>query len=179
MPVDGRTRAGRDEQAEEGRTEEGPPPSPPDAELLDPGAPPAAFGSRSSARHHRRPPRIRSRTAARAAMAAARRRRGQLPRHLPPPVRARLRLLRRSRWVGLFFKNSDGLVLGTRVNQTAAGRFPRFKKKPVGKPVKPAGLLLLKKYRHGLLVGTGPVRVPGRTGSTGNRPNRSGSQQFG
>jgi hypothetical protein len=27
-------------------------------------------------------------------------------------------------------------------------------------------------------VGTGPVRVPGRTGSTGNRPNRSGSQRF-
>jgi hypothetical protein len=52
-------------------------------------------------------------------------------------------------------------------------------KKTVGKPVKPAGLLLLKKYRHGLLVGTGPIRVPGRTGSTGNRPNRSGSQRFG
>jgi hypothetical protein len=42
-------------------------------------------------------------------------------------------------------------------------------KKTVGKPVKPAGLLLLKKYRHGLLVGAEPVRVPGRTGSTGNR----------
>jgi hypothetical protein len=41
----------------------------------------------------------------------------------------------------------------------------RGSKKPVGKPVKPAGLLFFKKYRHGLLVGTGPVRVPGRTGS--------------
>jgi hypothetical protein len=44
--------------------------------------------------------------------------------------------------------------------------------------VKPAGSLVLKKYRHGLWVGTGPVRVPGRTGSTGNWPNRSGSQRF-
>jgi hypothetical protein len=28
---------------------------------------------------------------------------------------------------------------------------------------------------HGLGVGTGPVHVPGRTDSTGNRPNRTGS----
>jgi hypothetical protein len=62
-----------------------------------------------------------------------------------------------------------------RVNQTAAGRFPRLKK-TVGKPVKPAGLLLLKKYKHGLLVGpdrfvyrAGPV--PPGTGRTGPVPN--------
>jgi hypothetical protein len=120
MAADGRTRVGRDEQAEEGRMEESPPPSPPDAELVrrrrmpswwipelrpppsDPGAPPATINA---------PPRIRSRTTARAAMAAARRRRGQLPRHLPPPVRARLCLLRRSRWVGLFLRIAMGWYL--------------------------------------------------------------------
>jgi hypothetical protein len=36
-----------------------------------------------------------------------------------------------------------------------------------------------KKCRHGLWVGTGPVRVPSRTRSTENQPNRSGSQRFG
>jgi hypothetical protein len=51
-------------------------------------------------------------------------------------------------------------------------------KKSAGKPVKPAGSLRLTKFRHGLEVGTGPVRVPGRTGSTGNRPNRTGSHRF-
>jgi hypothetical protein len=43
----------------------------------------------------------------------------------------------------------------------------RGSKKTVGKLVKPAGLLLVKKYRHGLLVGTRPVRVPGRTEPNG------------
>jgi hypothetical protein len=45
--------------------------------------------------------------------------------------------------------------------------------------VKPAGSVGLEKLRHGLGVGTGPVRVLGQPGSTGNRPNRSGSQRFG
>jgi hypothetical protein len=57
------------------------------------------------------------------------------------------------------------------VPQTAPHRFPRTKK--------PAGSVGIKNYRHGLGLGTGPVRVPGRTGSTGNRLNRSGSQRFG
>jgi hypothetical protein len=39
------------------------------------------------------------------------------------------------------------------------------KKKLTGKPVKPAGSVGLKKYRHGLGLGTGPVRVPDRSGS--------------
>jgi hypothetical protein len=46
-------------------------------------------------------------------------------------------------------------------------------------PKKPASSVGIKNYRHGLGLGTGPVRVPGGTGSTGNRPNRSGSQRFG
>jgi hypothetical protein len=56
-------------------------------------------------------------------------------------------------------------------------RFPRFKK-PAGIPVKPTGSLRFQIYSHGLGVGTGPVRVPSRTGSTGNRPNRTGSHRL-
>jgi hypothetical protein len=48
-----------------------------------------------------------------------------------------------------------------------------------GKPVKPASSLTLENYRHSLGMGTGSVHVPGRAGSTGNRPNRPGSQRFG
>jgi hypothetical protein len=51
-------------------------------------------------------------------------------------------------------------------------------KKPGGLPVKPAGLPLSKICRHGFGVGTGPVHVPGWTGSTGNRSNRTGSHRF-
>jgi hypothetical protein len=58
------------------------------------------------------------------------------------------------------------------------GRFPRLKK-PDGKPAKPTGSLMLKNFRHGLGVGTVPVHVPGQTDSTGNWPNRPGSQRFG
>jgi hypothetical protein len=56
--------------------------------------------------------------------------------------------------------------------------------KKAGKPVKPTGSLGLTKFRHGLGVGTGPVRVPGRTGSHrfcepwSLRPNRTGSHRF-
>jgi hypothetical protein len=52
-------------------------------------------------------------------------------------------------------------------------------KKPAGKPVKPIDSVGIKNCNHGLGLGTGPVRVPGQTGSTGNRPNRSGCQRFG
>jgi hypothetical protein len=45
-------------------------------------------------------------------------------------------------------------------------------KKPAGIPV---GSMRFQKFSHGLGVGTGPVRVLGRTGSTGNRSNRTGS----
>jgi hypothetical protein len=55
---------------------------------------------------------------------------------------------------------------------------PTIQKKLASKPVKSAGSLRVKNYRHGLGVKTGPVHVPGWTGSTGNRPNRIGSHRF-
>jgi hypothetical protein len=45
--------------------------------------------------------------------------------------------------------------------------------------VKPAGSLRLENFRHSLGVGTGLVHIPGQIGSSGNRPNRPGSQWFG
>jgi hypothetical protein len=50
---------------------------------------------------------------------------------------------------------------------------PTNQKKPAGKPVKPAGSVGIKKYRHGLGLGTGPV--PPGTGRTGPVPNGSGN----
>jgi hypothetical protein len=62
-----------------------------------------------------------------------------------------------------------------RVNRTVGRPVPTVLKKPAGIPVKPAGSLRVKNIRHGLGVGTGPVRVPSRTGST---RNRTGSHRF-
>jgi hypothetical protein len=56
-----------------------------------------------------------------------------------------------------------------------AERFPRIKKSG-GLAVKSTGLPFSRIYRHGF--GWEPVHVPGRTGSTGNRPNWTGSQRF-
>jgi hypothetical protein len=55
--------------------------------------------------------------------------------------------------------------------------FRQEKNRPV-LPVKPAGSSRNLIYMHGLRVRTGSVRVPGRTNSTGNRPNRPCSHRF-
>jgi hypothetical protein len=72
----------------------------------------------------------------------------------------------------LFYLVDEGDDLsGSRLKKPWDHRFHQLKK-PAGKPVKLAGSLGLKKFRHGLEVGTGPVRVPGRIGSTGNGSHR-------
>jgi hypothetical protein len=66
---------------------------------------------------------------------------------------------------------------GARVHYTV-NRPVSEKEKPVRFTAEPAGSPSYVKYMHGFRVGTGPVHVPGRTGSTGNRSNRSGSHRF-
>jgi hypothetical protein len=66
-------------------------------------------------------------------------------------------------------------VVSPRVNYTVNRPVSEKEKNRSGLPVEPTGSPRYLNYKHGFRVGTGPVHVPGRTGSTGNRPNRSGS----
>jgi hypothetical protein len=109
---------------------------------------------------------------------------GPVNRYRTPPVRSGrsgLKTLARTSWlttpVGTTWRTDVEVAVQAGLTKPPADRFPRIKK-PGGLPVKPTGLPFLRICRHGFGVGIRPVHVPGRTGSTGNQPNRPGSHRF-
>jgi hypothetical protein len=64
----------------------------------------------------------------------------------------------------------NGCGVARRVNYTVNRRFPDKKKTRPGLLVEPTGSPRNLNYMHDFRVETGPVHVPGRTGSTGTDP---------